>query len=393
MTSAPNNHLTIFNPVPKATNGFPQFCRLLPELRWVIWEQALSHERFLLITLGPSEPPLPPSLREFQQTDKANGRCSIVLYGRQLISKLFHINSESRQVASSFYRVHLPCEYRWGGQVEANGTLYVNPELDTLEISGTQHLAHFARRVLAHDRCNVGLVNLALPAEQMRRRIDINQPYRHFRRILSRLERVTFVYRGGLGRMSFAPGSRVFATENHEFHRSRPILASVPAFTRLSYDPRPIEADLKRVYMGPCDPRRAIYHWYRFLAKCGVQYHRHNVEYRFMVTDGGLSCVRSISNRHDVHQWLRWEDEEWKHGLQWIKEKGFGKKALEEAPRELEQATQHAVGFWLFPIEAFGPLHDVDEDPTRESRLWDHKVHTVLDLSGYKPELCLQYLP
>ncbi|KAF4450397.1 hypothetical protein FALBO_16490 [Fusarium albosuccineum] len=317
MTSAPNNHLTIFNPVPKATDSFPQFCRLLPELRWMIWEQALSHERFLLINLGPSEPPLAPSLRKFQQTDETNDTYSIILYGRQLISKLFHINSESRQVASSFYRVHLPCGYRWGGQVEANGTLYVNPELDTLEISGTQHLAHFARRVLAHDRCNVGLVNLALPAEQMRRRVDINQPYRHFRRILSRLERVTFVYRGGLGRMSSAPGSRVFATENHEFYRSRPILAS----------------------------------------------------------------------------WLRWEDEEWKHGLQWIKEKGFGKKALEEAPGELEQATQHAVGFWLFPIEAFGPLRDVDEDPTRESRLWDHKVHTVVDLSGYKPELCLQYLP
>ncbi|KAM5346167.1 hypothetical protein ACJ41O_009172 [Fusarium nematophilum] len=142
-------HVVLLRPSPanlqpgaRAADPFPQFNRLFPELRWMVWEQALSHERVLHVEL---REPLAVNDDESKDENEAetNDGYSIVLKERRAISKLFRVNAESRHVVLCFYRVQLPCHYQWNGQLEENGTLYFNPELDTLQFRNTKYLAMF----------------------------------------------------------------------------------------------------------------------------------------------------------------------------------------------------------------------------------------------------------
>ncbi|KAM5357344.1 hypothetical protein ACJZ2D_016355 [Fusarium nematophilum] len=142
-------HVEIFNPWFKATSTFAKSPRLPPELRWMVWEQALSHERCIWV-----------KLLGVIGVDNVESYC-------------------------------LPCEYPWG-----NGTLYINPELDILEIYtyDMEHFADFAHQIWAQDRYHVGLVNFALDTAYDRLPAN-QQDIPLLRQVVSRLERVFFVTR------------------------------------------------------------------------------------------------------------------------------------------------------------------------------------------------------
>ncbi|KAL6361113.1 hypothetical protein LRP88_04575 [Fusarium phalaenopsidis] len=190
MSLVVSSNLGILNPASgsKATDSFHHFNRLPPEVRQIIWGFELNHERLLHVEAHP------------QADEDDNERpYKIILTECQPISKLALVCSESRAVTHRFYRVQLPCLYRWRGKQDAKGTLYFNPELDTLEIRG-RFFANFVEDLWVQDPRNVGLINLALSKENLIVPLDRAMDY-SLERVLSRLERVVFLYRGGLERM------------------------------------------------------------------------------------------------------------------------------------------------------------------------------------------------
>jgi arginine utilization protein RocB len=92
-------HLQPFNPLPKAIDGcqFPSFTRLHKELRVYIWESLLHHERFIQVRLDPD----PENGQQRHIGD--DGRYTMTVKSRRVMSKLFHICGESRDVAMQFY--------------------------------------------------------------------------------------------------------------------------------------------------------------------------------------------------------------------------------------------------------------------------------------------------
>ncbi|RTE71903.1 hypothetical protein BHE90_013688 [Fusarium euwallaceae] len=202
-----SSNLGILNPPSgsKATDTFRHFKRLPLELRWHIWEFELKHERLLHVEAHPLEAsPDDPSTESGTCPERTY---EIILTEFLPISKLARVNSESRAVASHFYRVQLPCVYRWEGKEDTNGICYFNPELDTLEIRGNA-FSNFAEDLWVHDARHVGLINLALSMRQLIPESRAEYPL--LQRIIPRLKRVMFLCRGGSERIYF--GEPTFAS-------------------------------------------------------------------------------------------------------------------------------------------------------------------------------------
>ncbi|RMJ05158.1 hypothetical protein CDV36_014176 [Fusarium kuroshium] len=416
------SNLGILNPPSgsKATDSFRYFKRLPLELRWYIWELELKHERLLhveahFLEASPDDPAI----------ESANGpgrAYEIILTEFLPISKLARISSESRAVASHFYRVQLPCVYRWEGKEDMNGIFYFNPELDTLEIRG-KAFSNFAEDLWVHDARHVGLVNLALTHRHFIP--ESKDEYPVLRRIIPRLKRIVFLYLGGIERMCLGEPRLTDPMDKMEVFRSRPIMPATPKFDRLPCDPRlHIGTSLKKVYLNSADPRKLVRCWFRLMIECNVQ-HDHEVDYRFLVAFGGRNSHPrakknkfgvhkgwrgrtwrpsgyeynpEITNRHSALSWVRRRDEEWRERVRMIREELEGEReeeaeedeeSIQDTFQELELPVRPAVGFWLFPIEALGPLSDTTNGLSHHGNLpGGRKSHWMFDLSGYKPQLC-----
>lgn len=399
MASHSSPHLQIINTVPKGTGAFPQFTRLPAELRSMIWEQSLCYERLIRVELRPgSSPehineelersgrPRPDPLLQF------SGNFLIVVRNRHEISKLFRVCSESRQAALRFYRVQVPCCYKQLGSPPIEGTFYFHPELDIVDLSGQEYFARFAHMLWIHDHRRVGLVNLGLAKRVAKGYFDKLFKQKKdedlLRQALSRLRCVIFGYDGQLGRGIPDISTSCKSFTKSQILRSRPLQASISKFQRLPRDPRSIETELKKVYMGYGDPRDQIYRWFRLLEKWQIEYHDYSVDYRFMITVDN----RRVENREEAFLALRVEDKNW---TAWRKAWAEEVTACEDDEQELPSA----YGFWLFPIDAFGPIPSASKDIRKigevrirdRPRVWD--LIKAWDLSKHKPELCLQYLP
>lgn len=405
MASQSNRSLDILNTTQKGTGIFPQFPKLPPELRSRIWEQSLCQERMVRVHLTPRSSLKDKdeggrrsrSLKERRAMRQAQrwGEFLIVLSNYHEISKLFSVCSESRQAARRFYRVQLPCRYEQWHSPSTKGVFYFHPELDTLDIIGQEYLPRFAHMLWEHDHRRVGLVNLALLHGRLRTTFDKlfttadEELARHF---LSRLRRVYLGYKGHLGRSVpvLKTGCKSFTAST--ILRSRPLLASVSGFQRLQQDPRAVEAELKKIYMGTGDPRDQIYRWFRLLDHWKIEYPHHTVDYRFLVTIND----RRVSTKEDALRSVRRGEGRWE---EWKKECEKNDVAVEDAGTALPTA----YGFWLFPITAFGPIPEASNNIRHMglSRLRDIQrfapyvwnTQRAVDLSEFKPELCLQSLP
>lgn len=385
--------LQLLNPKHEAKGEFHLFSQFPLDVRCAIWEQALSHERLICVYLDPpgdwGEGPTPKDY-------------VVVLSQRQIISKLFRVNKESRSCASRFYRVQLPCIYEYWGHPEENGTLYFNPELDTLLISGIEYLVKFAHDLWVHDPRHVGLLNMALDDPEVRPLYTHEKTNDRLREVVSRLRRVMFPFMqidsNKLRRV------RLPVTKNGLkplFYR--PIMSAAPIFHRQP-DPRPIQAELRQVFVGARDPRVLIHEWISLVAAMGAQ---QDIEYRFMVTfeNGGPE----IRNRENALRFIQEEDKKWKERLRvpWKKvcQPGWLLNAIEETCQDANLIPQPVMGFWLFPIECLGPLPPLSKDPgTRYQGPWvfDRVTKkgkrpgchiTKVNMSEYWPELCVSYLP
>lgn len=428
----------------------------------MIWDLALNQERLLHVKLQPypafaadsNERPV-----GLVHSEKTSEEYIIILCERQAISKLFRVNLESRKAALRFYRVHLPCRWAWEGRVEENGMLYFNPERDILEvrvfseppghgIEVTGELfVNFANKLWTADRNHVGLINLAISTafgEYTSRLFNSRlftggPPYNHpkhtsvsnktlLQQVFSRLRSLIFIYRGGPEGMFLGELRTTPCIEKAEVYRSRPIMSPIARFDRLAKDPRPVKDYLQKVYLDGPDPRRALGRWFALLNERRVHY-GHEVDYRFMVAYGGRSYPRSqeddsfawfdgwrwkhgwkwkppkIITRGDAYEWVRKADAQWSRhdNLGALEHREAGKKGKPADFNDcigpnLEHPPQTAIGFWLFPVEALGPLWDINGDEVSQQLLDGnharcYQSHRKIDLSSYEPELCLFHLP
>ncbi|RGP76953.1 hypothetical protein FLONG3_4891 [Fusarium longipes] len=275
-TSSTQRYLQIFNPAPPPCTEFHQFARFPPEVRCLIWEQALCHERWINIhvrtTMG-----APRSVYE------------IFICRPWKISKLFRITRESRRVALSFYRVKLPCWYTrdayLSSQEEMRATLYICPELDTFQLVHTTSFEYFAYDVWAHDPLHIGVVNLATSCEE--RNLYLywrlgNREKNLLKQVLLRLERFTVVNNHSpqkwLGNQPSDPTSSL----SSPIHRACPLYNGSVGLERLPYDPRICDEHLQQVFMESADPRmqfHALFEVFRLLEiECA-----HKVDYRYAI--------------------------------------------------------------------------------------------------------------
>ncbi|KAI0465978.1 hypothetical protein F4859DRAFT_338807 [Xylaria cf. heliscus] len=414
---ASQRHLQIINPVHRESSSFLLFPLLPTELRLIIWQLSLQRPRLINIQLSPNklnqdEPQDEPSLYGTQNNlgrVNSDRQYSITANGSQLLSKLLRVSSEARQATLQFYRVQLPCHFELGDR-QGYGTLLFNPEFDILHIQPGREIYNFVdflHDLRAYDPQDAGLLNLALDNNCVANLsgIDISSlrlaSRAAFMDTLANLRQVYFVCLESVGRIYLGPRGGIHTVTGFEIHRSRPIMSTIPTFDRIAQDPRGgMTRDLSRVFVGTFDPRLMPCRWHLLLDVWQISHAHGNIEYRFLVANGWGSgrIARSaikISDRDSAAEWLRQEEERWivgqeRHATSILRRGG---KLPVESPEELEHVPRPAIGFWLFPIEALGPMPDqlalLNLDEHRAP--WESK--RVVDMRQHWPELCLASMP
>jgi hypothetical protein len=313
-------------------------------------------------------------------------------------SKFLRTTKESREAALEFYRVHIPCQLATKPENSEHmfreetklGTFYFNPEYDILHVriqvvppnlptDRNDYLLDFLQDLkTTHDPRHVGLLNLAVDFDDLSHYewsgFDVGGKSA-FLETISQLQEVIFVHKNRFGRTNFGALSGV-DTNEFFFNRSLPIMPLTPSIERLSRDLCPITQDLKRVHLNSEDMRSATALWARLLRQWGVSETKTKHTHLLAFDTGGSH--HAVYDRTSATRWLKTEDGYWrspemrKYKVNWPDE-------------DLEQSLNSAFGFWLFPMDTFGPF---GEEPVDSGRL-----PSVRDLSGHWPELALSVLP
>ncbi|KAI2464843.1 hypothetical protein F4781DRAFT_411506 [Annulohypoxylon bovei var. microspora] len=401
-------HLEIYNPTYNYEHGEFSLFPLLPkELRQLIWRLSLHRHRIIKIKIP--ERPWRVEVKTKEEFYAGVKKEYPIVPGHHVFSKLLRVNSESRDVALRFYRVHMHCNLKRGGIVKP-GTLMFNPEFDIIQIKPgpwTNRFAKLLRDLKTSDPKGVGILRLALDlngVNSIQGNTDLaamdSLTREAFIATIAQLEEVYFVVSGFSGRMWEPTGTETVTMMGKlEFHRSAPIAPKIPSFDLIARDPRPIASDLRAVYAGHSDSRRLVFIWRKMLDLWGIPQPPLS-NYRFIVSVQRVSCKR-VKDRAHAEWWLRQEDKFWTGLLDEVDTNhtspGSRIRALLEKLRgdyDLERAPspKNVVGFWIFPVEAMGPMPSNEE----EHHAMDNNTtewKKVLDMSDYWPALGLSYLP
>ncbi|KAF5627876.1 hypothetical protein F25303_10628 [Fusarium sp. NRRL 25303] len=276
-SNATPHYSQIFNPPLEPCGNFHLFARFPDDIRWLVWQHFLSHERWIDITLRRGSFS---SSERREQTYHQN--YEIILDHRWKISKLFRTTPDSRKAALAFYRVQLPCWYQRKDKSMVNSTLYVCPELDTLMLNSLEVFESFAHDIWTCDSHRVGLVNLALrvglPRRFMSSPIIQNNDVSVLRQCLFRMERLIMMSQRGTKTV----WRDLPSGPNHTWRSNQvmPIRSGIQSLKRLPYDPRLCDEHLKRVFRGDWNPRHSFNHWFKLLSNLQVQ-HKHKIIYQF----------------------------------------------------------------------------------------------------------------
>jgi hypothetical protein len=372
----------------------------------MIWQNAMTYERNINIELFESYhlQGLPfngqkTSTNNATPFGPALGRYTTTVLNGGDMSALFHTTSESRREAEEFYRVRLQSVSLRRDKTTVKGTLYLCPELDTININlimgSLKGLDEFASDVWKNDPKKIGLVNIGISADltmQSAIRIIRACPGRHqaFKECIERLERIMFVrevicYPSGNG--CSIPGST-----GGEVNRSVPITGKSGGVDCLEADPRPILNDLSSVYLGPNDPRIAVRAWSYLLMKLGIKNDSLSRNSSFKLCYGETRLFNHLirvqisnNNRRGAHEWM---EEEFSYSQK--------RRRTWDIAEELSEPPQLAVGFWLFPLESIGPLYEKTKRKGKRIRFdagnptpVEPEFDRVEDMTKYPPKLYL----
>jgi hypothetical protein len=406
-------HLQVLNPAELIS--FPLFPKLPPEVRCLIWQQAMSYERNINIELfksydleGLTWNPQRTSTENAIPSDPAPDTYTATVSYGTVMSALFHTTSESRQEAKRFYRVRLHSVSFIRGGTTLKGTLYLCPELDTINLNfmmgSLRGFDEFASDVWNNDPNKIGLVNIGISADinmDDARLMAHRRPRQHqvLKECIERLERITFVrvvpwYPSGIG--CSIPGMT-----DREWNRSVPVTGKSGGVDYLETDPRPIQNDLRRVYLGSTDPRIAVRAWSFLLGRLGINSENLNKDCSFRLCyekARAIHCILSLRMSQRLGSQISQTDrriaQEWMQGgLAYSRTR----RREREIPEELSKEPQMAIGFWLFPLESIGPLYKQTErneghdagSPTSVEPEFDR----IEDMTKYPPKLYLCHIP
>jgi hypothetical protein len=393
---ATSKHLQIINSSYSGGEDvlFPLFPVLSTELRLRIWQYSIEQHRLLEVEVnrprprGSEDAPLYSTTNALDKLISGRNYTATV-QGCHLHSKLLHVNSESRQVALKFYRVHIPCYFQTSEYTTIKSTLYFNPEYDFMFLRAQDSPEHtfvdFLYDLKAYDPKDIGLLNLALDMNSMRTLHSLTNiseaPARAtFVDSLRRLQEIIWVAESMCGRAILGPLDN-FQGVGVRFNHSMPIKAITPAFNFLRQDPRAIGPDLKYVLTACSDPRQMRVEWRQLLAKWEIRQALQTKE-RVLFTCQ-VPGEQQVCDIKTANKFLKEEEERWLRVQQrWhrVVMKHAGKVPV-EGPEELAEAVRPAIGFWLFPAEALGGLEG-DLSGTKK----------VFDMTGHWPELALSSL-
>lgn len=410
MSSQP--HLRIFNSsltTHDERSDFHLFPLLPKELRLKIWRHTLQRRRIIHLRLNNQRGQTPSEAGENPESTSNGERYFTVVDGSKILSKLLRVSRESREEALMFCRVHLPCRFTGGGtrdEPTGHGTLRFNPEWDFLHISAEwpakDTLVSFLYHLKTiHDPRRVGLLNLAVDGNGLNandlyglQSSDLDLEVKlAFVETLTQLREVWFVSTPRVGRQIVGVLSGLGTSETM-FNRSLPIMTTSPTFERLLRDPRPIAQDLKAL-TGLADLRDVAQLWLQLLRKWRAS--PYGIEYRFLLAFDPTLGGDQISARTSAKTWLRKEDDQWNgrapddgflknKGVKWL----VGAEDEKYRNEDLKNAVRTAFGFWLFPVEALGPI---DEKGLLEDEGSRSRRKTFLNMTEHWPELALSSLP
>lgn len=419
----PPQHLQIINPAILRANDdscFGLFPKLSAELRLHIWRYSLIEKQRLLqiqvahpipdddLVSEPAQDVAPYSIKNALNKLISNKNYNATVEGHHLFSKLLRVNREARQAALEFYRVHIPCNIRSTNMYlkPTPSILYINPEHDFIHLTGdsggsgdTKSFVDFIHDLKAYDPKNTGLLNLALEANEVttlyHQLPTIPEPPAKaaFVDCLSHLREIIWVAHSRAGRAILGAVDGFPARVGARFNHSMPIIPASPSFRLLARDPRPVGPELRYVLTGCSDPRRMRRTWRALLARWEIEYDGTTTtttrttppRERVLFAYDPPTHERVICDRVSAEMFLRDEEESWLRLQAGHYRRAVLKcagKVPVESPEELEKAVRPAIGFWLFPVEALGPLDDDD--------LGGMKL--AFDMADFWPELALAYM-
>ena len=426
MSKEPHLRMLNYDYGVASPGNFKLFSRLPPELRCRIWQHAMRRPRLIrCFPFNPNDPELDLNINwitfNVELLRLGNGKVCLLVDNYHKHSKFRRVCSESRQEAKRLCRVSIPCgltNFGTGSHCLHNrgpvrkGMLYFSPEIDILEFNETPvvkpddlvELLYQLRNNFDHR--NVGLRNIALgmsaarntfgPLCPMSCRSDVCETLKH---VFSQLDEVFFVSRNGHGRQ-VRPVKDGYHTAGGYLanNRSYPISTNLSTFERLSVDPRDISEDLQHVYINFNPFRAMLKAWYDLMSCWGLSVVETNT--RMLITFDPRRAVKAheIHDREGAEAFLQLENQRWpreqpappisspKVEARWkIKQQIV---EMENA-KGLKNLPRPAFGFWLFPLDAVGPIHN-EGGPDEIDLRFRAKL---LDLSRYRPELCLSNFP
>ncbi|KAI1127527.1 hypothetical protein F5Y10DRAFT_193317 [Nemania abortiva] len=358
---------------------FPRFTAFPPEIRIMIWKAALQRRRIIRVSLGSAPPP---TLTEQETDDIRYGRSFLYVCGIQLLSKLLRVNSEARQVALKFYRVRLPCYLtkspsQYTPAPNGVGVLPFNPEYDILQFRHTLHLTDFLSVVSGYDSRGVGLCNIAILLDQIKKTLQAD-------------DENTYERPGFLKTVSNIREFYLVVTTDHlelDDMRNRidgldirqtysPVMPYSPAFDLLRRDPRKIEFDLAFLFLGREDIQKEIPEWESVLRdKWRVDPSQIESRVLFMYSDDTPHLPFHYEKGYVPEMATTSDTAPDRPSCYELTETDVYKPAKE---------YKIAFGFWLFPVDAFTQINR-QLKPNGARHLW-------YMLENW-PELALAYLP
>ncbi|KAK1718141.1 uncharacterized protein BDZ83DRAFT_633176 [Colletotrichum acutatum] len=435
-TSIPRRpHLELFNLDPAITKeaSFASFQQFPVEVRLLIWKHALQRHRMIHIILEKGN-----QQRQEEDGHNVDGRDTLInslgcqLSGyhykiiidtrRSLLPDLMRVNREARDAVSSFYSLQLPCRLRRDKHTETISIIRLNFDWDYLRVSyGQSHniFFDFIHDLRAHDPKGRGLQHLVLEGSDFRTSVHNPSPPKR-----------TFAEGPSLGAFRATAGkdlkslwfkctprgARALNVLDwrcvHVFNYGVPVFPNFTFFDAPLPDHRAgIARDLEKIGGSVYDPREGPLGWRKLLRDAGVRPEDmtnkgqdRNLDVRIMYASSEEDSIRT---REDAARVLHEEDFRWLELQWWFHgwdtpatggraggERPAGcfstasglqaKRPDFDGPEVLAAAPRPALGFWLFPVEAFGEIPGVEE----EASSW-LKVKWVWDLSPHHPELAL----
>ncbi|KAF4945635.1 hypothetical protein FGADI_11757 [Fusarium gaditjirri] len=378
----------ILMPHGPSTSEFHVFGKLPYDLRHKVWELALSNYRHIKVFLADvndwefSIGPYHHRKVLLVNEDDSDKPYEIFVMAGATFHPLLNTTLESRNVAKLFYRVQLPCR-RMGRDGSVRGTLFLCPELDTVQVDTSCSLLHFekfADAVFSADRNNIGLVNLALDTgfRHSHGLIPLDSSVRtRFMDAVRRIEILVMVGQAAKPKLLMY-GSNLRVINSYSEFIATNTYTEEYDLGSFNHKSGLHDNELKAVHIGDDDPRHGYYCFCLLMQEIGVPED---------VYKSSLCHELFMLTHSEVHEF--------------IPTNGDTPELMPANNNAQEEEDNHgppppAIGFWLFPLSRVGPfVFEYGLNPRTGLPPADHEgkmvQDRVLDLSECHSRFCFYH--